>query len=100
VGAPRLEIAVGAVEEGLEAVRWYESRSVKAARSFRLEIRLAFDRIRDSPLSWPHYHWGTRRLLLRRFPYQVVYRIKPDHVLVVAIAHTKQRPGYWRERGP
>lgn len=62
MGALRLEIAAGAVEEGLEAVRWYEARSVKAAGSFRLEIRLAFDRIRDSPLSWPHYHWGTRRL--------------------------------------
>jgi len=40
----------------------------------------------------------TRRILLRRFPYQIVYRLKPDGIVVVAVAHLKRRPGYWKSR--
>ncbi|MCH7935415.1 MAG: type II toxin-antitoxin system RelE/ParE family toxin, partial [Gemmatimonadetes bacterium] len=41
---------------------------------------------------------GTRRVLLHRFPYIVVYKELEDEILVVAFAHHKQRPGYWRDR--
>ncbi len=40
----------------------------------------------------------TRRLLLPRFPYQIVYRIRPGEIVVVAIAHSRRRPGYWKSR--
>lgn len=41
---------------------------------------------------------NTRRLLVARFPYQIVYRIRPSEVAVVALAHLKRRPGYWKHR--
>jgi hypothetical protein len=40
----------------------------------------------------------TRRLLMTRFPYQVVYRVRPSEIVVVALAHLKRRPGYWKHR--
>jgi plasmid stabilization system protein ParE len=40
----------------------------------------------------------TRRLLLPRFPYHVVYRLSPAEIVVVAVAHAKRRPGYWKRR--
>jgi hypothetical protein len=48
--------------------------------------------------------WGVRtkrnvhRLLLSEFPYSVVYEITEDELIVAAVAHAKQRPGYWRKR--
>jgi toxin ParE1/3/4 len=93
-----LKILLPAAEEALEAARWYGERSDKAAQGFQRELRAAFDRIRESPETWPvHYH-GTRRVLLERFPYEVAYRVLSDSILVVAVAHCKQRPGYWRSR--
>jgi plasmid stabilization system protein ParE len=41
---------------------------------------------------------AARRIPLRRFPFVVVYRDLPDHVEVMAFAHTSRRPGYWRSR--
>jgi hypothetical protein len=33
-----------------------------------------------------------------RFPYRVVYRNRPDEIVVVAVAHLRRRPGYWKNR--
>jgi toxin ParE1/3/4 len=40
----------------------------------------------------------SRQLNVRRFPYKVVYRVREDHIYVIAIAHARRRPGYWRGR--
>ncbi|WP_437618699.1 type II toxin-antitoxin system RelE/ParE family toxin [Sorangium sp. So ce1151] len=69
-------------------------------------IEAALTRIAEAPDRWPSYRYGTRRVRLTRFPYLVVYRVpylvvyrdEPTRILVVAIAHAKQRPGYWRKR--
>ena len=44
-----------------------------------------------------HLH-GTRKFLLRRFPYGVVYRITKSAIQVIAVAHGRRRPGYWKSR--
>jgi len=35
---------------------------------------------------------------MRGFPFLLVYSIEVDHILVVAAAHNKRRPGYWLDR--
>jgi len=50
------------------------------------------------PEAWPSFEHGTRRYLLRRFPFSVVYRIEPTRIVIVAMAHFRRRPGYWRSR--
>jgi plasmid stabilization system protein ParE len=39
-----------------------------------------------------------RSLLVQGFPYIVVYQDRPEECLIVAVAHTSRRPGYWRKR--
>jgi len=41
---------------------------------------------------------GIRRVLLQRFPFAVVYQVEPELILIVAVAHQRRRPGYWRDR--
>jgi toxin ParE1/3/4 len=41
---------------------------------------------------------GTRKYLLRRFPYAVIYRVTDEAIEVVAVAHGRRRPGYWKTR--
>jgi plasmid stabilization system protein ParE len=74
VATAPLEILPAAVEAALEAARWYRERSPKAALAFHVQIRAALDRIQNKPQAWMRHHHGTRRLLLGRFPYEVVYR--------------------------
>ncbi len=47
------------------------------------------------PMAWPLFEKGTRRFLLKKFPYSVIYTKANDHYEIVAIMHMAQRPGYW-----
>jgi len=44
------------------------------------------------------YVFGTRRIILTRFPYSVVYVARPDRTAIIGIAHHRRRPGYWQKR--
>jgi toxin ParE1/3/4 len=61
-------------------------------------LKEAYDAIAERRLSFPEYLAGTRRALLRRYPYLVVFRELPDCIQVFAIAHGSRRPGYWFRR--
>ncbi len=94
----RLEYLDEALDEAEEAARWYAERSPMAAEGFTSELDVATTAIEQAPEAWPPYDHGTRRFLLRRFPYFLVYRIEPTRVVIVAVAHAHRRPGYWKDR--
>lgn len=87
-----------AADEAEAAERWYRERNDIAATRFRHELDRAVDLISERPEAGPPYVGNTRRVLLRRFPFFVVYRVLDEHVQIVAVAHARRRPGYWRER--
>ena len=84
--------------EAEAAERWYRARNETAATRFRRELDRAVELIAHRPEAAPPYMGNTRRFLLRRFPFFVVYRVHRGHVQVVAVAHARRRPHYWRER--
>lgn len=95
----RLELHPAAAEEVEEAHGWYQREaSIKIAGAFIDELDRAFDAIREMPNTWPSYLQGMRRFVLRRFPFTVVYRIDGDTVRVIAVAHQRRKPAYWRTR--
>ena len=51
-----------------------------------------------NPLLFPLYNGDYRFASLQRFPYSVVYRVRPDRIDVIAVAHSRRSPGYWRGR--
>ncbi|MGB2622823.1 MAG: type II toxin-antitoxin system RelE/ParE family toxin [Candidatus Acidiferrum sp.] len=81
------------------AFKWYLERSEQAAARFASEINRAIDLIAKSPERWPAGGHGTRRFLLERFPFLIIYRELPSVIQVLAVAHGRRRPGYWKERG-
>lgn len=95
---PTLELLDEALDEAEGAARWYAERSEDAAVGFAEELAAALTLIERAPARWPRYDRNTRRFLLRRFPYSVVYRIEASRIVVIAIAHAHRRPGYWRTR--
>jgi plasmid stabilization system protein ParE len=89
---------VEAQEELWATHEWYRLRSPTAARRFAHEIRRAVALIAASPHTWPVLRRNTRRYVLKRFPFSIVYRVEDSRVCVVAVAHAKRRYGYWRDR--
>ena len=93
-----VDVHPAAIREAKNARRWYQRRSEDAGIRFSAELNSAFDKIQTHPLIYAGYLRGTRRYLLPRFPYLVVYRILSDRIQIVAVAHGRRRPGYWRSR--
>ncbi len=86
-----------AVEDARQARRFYARRSVTVAARFMDALDEAVARISANTQAWtPHLH-GTRAC---RLPYHLVYVEEPAGVLVVAVAHDRRRPGWWRRRLP
>jgi plasmid stabilization system protein ParE len=93
-----IEFEPAAAEEAEEAYRWYAKRSQRAADAFIAELDSAAASISEQPGRYAAYLHGTRRFLLRRYPYAVVYREIGPLAQVIAVAHAKRRPGYWKGR--
>jgi len=97
--SPRqIDVHPEAVAEARAAAQWYRERSALAADAFLAGLDLAVERIAENPEVYPHYVRGTRRYLLQRFPFYLVYREHPEKLELVAIAHGRRRPGYWKKR--
>ena len=80
------------------AFLWYYDRNLLAAESFQAEAAHAIDAVANNPKRWTKLTESTRRYVFPRFPFSLVYRIRTDFVEVIAIAHQKRRPAYWRSR--
>jgi hypothetical protein len=39
-----------------------------------------------------------RRVVLRRFPFSIIYRVRGEEILVIALAHASRLPAYWAAR--
>lgn len=87
-----------AVEDAEAAVAWYAERSPAIADRFLQEFERLMDLISGSPERFQASDRGTRRALFRRFPYSIVFRMKDATIEVLAVAHAKRRPGFWRSR--
>lgn len=95
----RLSVHPEARREASAATTWYRTRSHDAARDFAPAVRTGVQSIRDRPAAWARWKGSdVRRKISRRFPYSIFYIVEHDAVVIVAIAHHKQRPGYWKSR--
>lgn len=74
-----------------EAQAWYESRRVGLGEQFLEEIRNAVRLLESDPERRPLYYRDFRRLLTRRFPYKLFYRVEGDRVIVFRILHVKRK---------
>ena len=80
------------------AAAWYDDRRPGLGFELVEAVRATVESILDAPERWPSVR-GTRRALVHRFPYAIVYREATDGAVeIVAVAHFKRRPKYWSER--
>ena len=94
----KVEVHPEAEKEFAEAKKWYGQRSRLAARAFVTEISNAIREVTTSPTRWAKIADGPRRFVLSRFPFAIIYRVESEKIIVLAIAHQRRLPGYWRER--
>lgn len=94
----KISILSSAEREFAEAVDYYNEQRPGLGFEFALEIKNTFERIASFPQAWPQISTRTRRCLTNKFPYGVLYQIRPDGILVTVIAHLKRDPITWQQR--
>jgi toxin ParE1/3/4 len=98
MAASRVEYHQEAIADVKSAVAWYQQRSPRVALDFIEELRRAADVIREAPERWPIGENNTRRFLLWRFPFAVIYSEHHLEITIWAVAHGSRRPEYWAHR--
>lgn len=87
-----------AAEEIDEAYLWYESQRAGLGEAFLSVVNRELERIGEVPELYAVLRRETRRAMLSRFPYSLLYRVVGDDVIVVACFHGKRDPRQWHER--
>jgi plasmid stabilization system protein ParE len=98
MGSKAVEFHEAASLEFEAAFTWYLERSERAALRFVREVGRPVAAVKDTPERFPAGVRGTRRFLLHGFPFAVVYRELPAVIQVLAMAHGRRRPNYWKAR--
>lgn len=88
----------GAAEDYEEAFIWYSAHGFDIALDFEREIERCLRLIVLNPLRWPKFDAERRRLIVRKFPFSIIYEMIGQEIVILAIAHGKRKPYYWRDR--
>jgi plasmid stabilization system protein ParE len=80
------------------AALYYASRRPGLGDSFADAVEQALSLIREYPELGSPIEGSARRVLVRRFPYAIIYREEAESLHIVAIADLRREPGYWRHR--
>jgi plasmid stabilization system protein ParE len=86
-----------------DAAQWYERRRTGLGVDFLDAVDAAISLIADLPRTGARVprlpvELAVRRLAVKRFPYHVVYLETPSDIRILAVAHDRRKPGYWKTR--
>jgi toxin ParE2 len=84
-----------AQDELEEATLYYEQQQEGLGEAFAQEVEEALENIQRLPRAWTRLSDEVRRCRLKRFPYGVVYTLRGDDIIIVAVMHLRRRPGYY-----
>lgn len=84
--------------ELFEAADYYAKRRPSLGDEFLDEAMRIVNLIKEAPLRLAPRRHGERKWGMDRFPYAMVYVMRGDDIVIVAVAHWKRRPHYWRHR--
>jgi plasmid stabilization system protein ParE len=87
-----------ALEEASDAASYYEDASVGLGSEFLNELDKTIGQIRKFPKIGALLGRRVRRFPISRFPFDVIYYLSNNKIVIIAVAHQSRRPGYWRDR--
>jgi hypothetical protein len=81
-----------------DAVDYYNACRRDLGWEFAEEVYATIQNILAYPTAWTSLSEHTRRCLVRRFPYGVIYQKAVDGIRIIAVMHLNRKPSYWQDR--
>ena len=94
----KIRIISCAEQEFVAAVNYYNEQCPGLGYEFAAEVKNTLNRILEFPEAWPKLSDRARRCITNKFPFGIIYQIRQDCILVVAIMHMKRNPVLWQDR--
>jgi plasmid stabilization system protein ParE len=94
----KIEFLPPARAELTDAISYYNTQSEGLGYEFAAEIKRTLGRIAQYPDAWFKLSKRTRRCRTNRFPYGVIYQIREESLLIVAVMHLSREPERWKSR--
>jgi hypothetical protein len=93
-----IEFLKPAWTEFMEAVNYYDGQREGLGIEFSTEGQTTLDRIVQYPDAWPLISKRTRRCRTKRFPYGIIYQVRGQLLLIIAVMHLHREPKSWKTR--
>ena len=84
--------------EFADASAWYENKREGLGTTFITEIERCVALAAENPLRYAFAHSDIRRVVARRFPYSVYFRLEDSRIVVLAVFHSRRNPAIWQSR--
>lgn len=81
-----------------DAIEYYERCQKGLGTDFLIEAHKTLERILQYPNSWSEISSNCRRCLTNRFPYEIIYSIEENAIIVLAVASQHRHPDFWKNR--
>ena len=94
----RVELHEAAEVEAREGYLFYRSRNPSSAEHFQVRFEDAIAKLENEAHTFPVLEGEIRWLLIEKFPYALIYRVRGEVVTVGAVMQLNRRPGYWKDR--
>jgi len=94
----RIRLVHPAEIELKEAIEYYNSQVPDLGNEFYKEFDKALKRIQQFPDAWPKIGEHTRRCLLKKFPYEILYVLEKNIILILAVANMHRDPKNYKDR--
>jgi|SRR5690606_6878372 len=94
----KLTVLRAALDELSEAIDWYSKIQPELGKDLALKFQEALIEIHAKPLLSQKLNEGFRKTNLQRFPYKLIFKIEEQEIIIIAVAHHKRKPSYWKKR--
>lgn len=87
-----------AEQEFYDSKNYYEEQQENLGDRFQSEISNALNRIKKFPTTFVKIKKDVRKCVVNKFPFNLLYSIEEDHIIILAVAHHHRKPDYWLDR--
>ena len=94
----KIEFLPEAKDELDDAIEYYELQVSGLGATFKNIAKSTIKRISTFPNAWTEIRPDVRRCIMHKFPYNVLYSVEEECILIIAIAHHHRHPNYWTDR--
>ena len=99
----KVRFLTGAESDLRAAATWYEKMQPGLGDDFLLELTRRLEAVETHPYQFGREESNrterdVRFCRLRRFPYRIVFEIRKSGIVILAVAHSRRRPGFWKRR--